>query len=191
MARTRQKGRGAREQGRADRRAEYASLIAPHFLGVVQPDSSAERALLLGDDLVPLAAQLANQLPHGKVALITTEYERWNEAREALAKYPNVTVLQELAELRDPDGFPTEPWTLGVLLLPYQLGPKTVYALMQEMLTWLRPNSPIYAGGSRMHDWTVAGERLNMLAGPLDTLYISDPARIVKGTTNSGRLNAE
>ncbi len=188
MAKEKVKGRGAREQGKADRRSEYAGMIAPQFSGLVQPAGPADRALLFGDDLLPLALELAQKLSEGAVALVTTEFERWQEASQALAAYPNAVVVQELAELRDPDGFPTEPWTLGVLLIPYQLGPKTVLALMIEMLNWLRPNSPIYAGGSRMHEWTLASERLSARAGPLTTLYASDPVRIVKGTTPAGTL---
>ena len=188
MAKEKVKGRGAREQGKADRRSEYAALVAPHFSGLVLPASPADRALLVGDDLLSLALELARKLPDGAVALVTTEFERWQAASQALAEYPNAVVVQELAELRDPDGFPTEPWTLGVLLIPYQLGPKTVLALMIEMLNWLRPNSPIYVGGSRMHEWTLASERLSARAGPLTPLYTSDPVRIVKGVTPAGTL---
>ncbi|MBA3471277.1 MAG: hypothetical protein H0T53_16700 [Herpetosiphonaceae bacterium] len=189
MAKEKSKGRGAREQGRADRRSEYAALVAPQFSGLVQPAGPDDRALLLGDDLLPLALELAQKLPDGAVALVTTEFERWEEASQALAEYPNARVVQELVELNDPDGFPTEPWTLGVFLVPYQLGPKTVLVLMIELLSWLRPNSPIYAGGSRMHEWTLASERLSARAGPLTTLYASDPVRIVKGLTPVGRLS--
>lgn len=186
MSRPKVKGRGAREQGRADRRAEYAASIAPHLSAAVQVSGPADRALLVGDDLVPLAERLARQLPEGAVALVTTEFDRWEAARNALAAYPNVTVIQELEELRDPDGFPTPPWTLGVLLPPAHLGPKTVLLVIQEMFGWLGINAPIYAGGSRMHDWSTANERLSVLAGPLDTLYTSDPVRVVKGISHGG-----
>ena len=186
MSRPKVKGRGAREQGRADRRAEYAASVAPHLSAAVQVSGPADRALLVGDDLVPLAERLAKQLTEGAVALVTSEFDRWEAARTALAAYPNVTVLQELEELRDPDGFPTPPWTLGVLLPPAHLGPKTVLLVIQEMLGWLGISAPIYAGGSRMHDWSTANERLSVLAGPLDTLYTSDPVRVIKGISHGG-----
>ena len=188
MSRPKVKGRGAREQGRADRRAEYAASIAPHLSGLVQVTSPADRVLLVGDDLVPLAERLAKQLTEGSVALVTTEFDRWEAARSALAAYPNVTVLQELEELRDPDGFPTLPWTLGVLLPPAHLGPKTVLLVIGEMLSWLAMGAPIYAGGSRMHEWNSASERLSALAGPLATIYTSDPVRVVKGMAHGGAL---
>lgn len=191
MSRPKVKGRGAREQGRADRRAEYAASIAPHLSAAVQVSGPAERALLVGDDLVPLAERLAKQLTEGAVALVTSEFDRWEAARAALAAYPNVTVLQELEELRDPDGFPTPPWTLGVLLPPAHLGPKTVLLVITEMLGWLGISAPIYAGGSRMHDWSTANERLSVLAGPLDTLYTSDPVRVVKGITHGGSFEVK
>ena len=179
MPKPKLKGRGAREQNRTDRRTEYAELITPHFLDLVQVESPADRVLLFGDELVELAMKLAPQV--SALALITTEFDRWDAARTALAEFPHVSVLQELDELRDPDDFPTEPWTLGVFLVPFHLGAKTVHDRMREMLDWLGIHAPIYAGGSRMHEWQVASERLSALAGPLETLYTSDPVRIVKG----------
>lgn len=186
MARPQFKGRGAREQNRTDRRTEYAAGIAPHLSGLVQPENPAERALLVGDDLVPLAERLAKQLPDGAVALVTTEFDRWEAACSALAAYPNVTVVQELAELGDPDGFPTAPWTMGVLLVPAYLGQKTVLLIMNDLVSWLRMGAALYVGGSRMYEWNITSERLSFLAGPLSTLYIKDPIRVVKGTAKGG-----
>ncbi|MFD3166318.1 hypothetical protein [Herpetosiphon sp. NSE202] len=184
----RQKGRGAREQNRADRRNEYATLVAPHFKGLVVPESPADRIILFGDELVDLALQLAPKIPDGQLVLITSEYDRWQAASEALAKFANATVLQELAELRDPDGFPTEPWSLAVMLVPFQLGAKTVLDLMRDLFSWLRAGSPIYLGGSRMHEWQVTSERFSAMAGPLTVLYNGDPVKIAKGMARGGSL---
>ncbi len=179
----RAKGRGAREQHRADRRATYASQVLPHLQAKLDEPPADARVLLVGDDLEQLAAALAPKV--AQVALVAIEFERWDALTRQLASYANLQVVQELAELDDPDGFPTEPWTYGVMLLPYHLGTRETNTALQDLADRLVPNAPLYVGGSRTHDWGLAQERLAAIAAPLTTLYSVDPIRVVRGHIRS------
>lgn len=177
----RQKGRGARENQRAVRRSEYAAQVAPLLQNEVQLNGPGDRVLLLGDELVDLALALAPKLTEGALALVVTEFELWDAARAALAGHANATVVQELAELDDPDGFDVPPWTLGVFLSPFHIGIKAVFDLLHELTGRMAINAPIYAGGTRTHDFVEVQERLSALAGPLTVVRWSDPVKIVQG----------
>ena len=176
----RAKGRGAREQHRAERRAGYSALVLPYLIERLEPLDAAERVLLLGDGLVELAGQLAPQV--SAVALVEVAFEQWNAAQQTLSDHTNVQVIQELAELDDPDGFPVEPWTVGIMLLPYHLGTREMNSTLEEFTSHLINGAPMYVGGSRTHEWDLAQERLGALISPLTTLYNRDPVRIIRGT---------
>ena len=173
------KGRGAREQSRNERRSEYAELVVPYLVDRIDQLTATDRVLVVGDQLEPLVADLAPKV--AQVAFLATEFERWDAARTALAEFPNVVVVQELEELDDPDGFEQEPWTYGVLLLPYHLGTREMNATIAQFVERLLPNAPIVAAGSRHHEWSMAQERVGALFGPLTTLYNSDPVKVVRG----------
>lgn len=173
------KGRGAREQSRNERRSEYAELVIPSLIDRIDQLTPTDRVLIVGDDLEPLVATLAPQVAN--IAFLASEFERWDAARTALAEFSNVVVVQELEELDDPDGFDLEPWTYGIMLLPYHLGTREMNGTIGEFVDRLAPNAPIVAAGSRHHEWSMAQERIGALFGPLTTLYNSDPVRVVRG----------
>lgn len=175
----RTKGRGAREQHKLDRRDDYTELVVPQILNQLEEFPPESRLLLVGDGLAEYAKTMAPKV--AEIALLVIEYERWQAACELLADHANVRIVQELNELDDPDGFEVEPWTAGVMLLPYHLGFKEMHATITDFMDRLKINAPVTIGGSRTSEWASAQERIGAMLAPLTTLYRSDPVYVVRG----------